>query len=188
MSPPTDVILDLYGPSFTLLTEEARSQQLNREVRNQKRHFTVRNFKIHCLKFNAAITFYSIQKYVQSSKIFYLISECSNRLCFGLRWIEVRSNQVLNNKQSIIRNSEGLRLADKRSLPCPNRLKWLATRDAIYEDIMHNAWNKEGRYFGQSYDNPGVLDSSVLIMPLVFFMHAVRTSDLPRATWLNERT
>ncbi|KAF8621287.1 hypothetical protein AX15_007886 [Amanita polypyramis BW_CC] len=66
----------------------------------------------------------------------------------------------------------GLRLADKRSLPCPNRLKWLATRDGLYEDIMHNAWNKGGRYFGQSYDDPSVLDSSVLIMPLVFFMHA----------------
>jgi GH15 family glucan-1,4-alpha-glucosidase len=30
----------------------------------------------------------------------------------------------------------GLRLADKRSLPCPNRQKWLATRDALYDEIQ----------------------------------------------------
>ncbi|KAK2464595.1 hypothetical protein APHAL10511_003384 [Amanita phalloides] len=66
----------------------------------------------------------------------------------------------------------GLRLADKRSLPCPNRLKWLATRDTLYEEIMHNAFNKQGNYFGQSYDENDLMDSSVLIMPLVFFMHA----------------
>ncbi|GAA5913488.1 hypothetical protein JCM5296_001741 [Sporobolomyces johnsonii] len=29
----------------------------------------------------------------------------------------------------------GLRLADKRLLPCPHRNKWLETRDAINEEI-----------------------------------------------------
>ncbi|TFK68879.1 glycoside hydrolase family 15 protein [Pluteus cervinus] len=66
----------------------------------------------------------------------------------------------------------GLRLAEKRSLPCPNRNKWIEARDALYEDIMHKAWNKEGRYFGQSFEETDVLDSAVLIMPLVFFMQA----------------
>jgi len=66
----------------------------------------------------------------------------------------------------------GLRLADKRSLPCPNRMKWLAARDELYEDIMENAWNKEGKFFGQSYEEKDVLDAAVLIMPLVFFMQA----------------
>ncbi|XP_006457663.1 hypothetical protein AGABI2DRAFT_181791 [Agaricus bisporus var. bisporus H97] len=66
----------------------------------------------------------------------------------------------------------GLRLADKRSLPCPNRHKWLAARDELYEEIMELAWNKEGKYFGQSYEETDVLDSAVLIMPLVFFMQA----------------
>ncbi|KAF9491594.1 glycoside hydrolase family 15 protein [Pleurotus eryngii] len=66
----------------------------------------------------------------------------------------------------------GLRLADKRSLPCPNRNQWLTARDTIYEDIMHKAWNNEGKYFGQSYEDKDVLDSAVLIMPLVFFMQA----------------
>ncbi|KDQ30187.1 glycoside hydrolase family 15 protein [Pleurotus ostreatus PC15] len=65
-----------------------------------------------------------------------------------------------------------LRLADKRSLPCPNRSRWLTARDTIYEDIMHKAWNNEGKYFGQSYEDKDVLDSAVLIMPLVFFMQA----------------
>ena len=35
------------------------------------------------------------------------------------------------------------------------------------------AWNKEGKYFGQSFEDTDVLDSAVLIMPLVFFMQAV---------------
>ena len=67
----------------------------------------------------------------------------------------------------------GLRLADKRSLPCPNRLKWLEARDELYEEIMIKAWNKEGKYFGQTYEDTSALDSCVLIMPLVFFMPAV---------------
>lgn len=70
----------------------------------------------------------------------------------------------------------GLRLADKRSLPCPNRNVWIAARDNLYEEIMDKAWNKEHKWFGQSYEDNDVLDSAVLIMPLVFFMHAVRNS------------
>jgi GH15 family glucan-1,4-alpha-glucosidase len=73
----------------------------------------------------------------------------------------------------------GLRLADKRSLPCPNRTVWLAARDSLYEEIMDKAWNKEHKFFGQSYEDNDVLDSAVLIMPLVFFMHAVRNSHSP---------
>jgi GH15 family glucan-1,4-alpha-glucosidase len=64
----------------------------------------------------------------------------------------------------------GLRLADKRSLPCPNRNEWLAARDQLYEDIMHKAWNPELQVFGQCYEETDVLDSAVLIMPLVFFI------------------
>ncbi|KAI9463813.1 glycoside hydrolase family 15 protein [Boletus coccyginus] len=64
----------------------------------------------------------------------------------------------------------GLRLADKRSLPCPNRNEWLTARDDLYEEIMHKAWNPALQAFGQSYEETDVLDSSVLIMPLVFFM------------------
>jgi GH15 family glucan-1,4-alpha-glucosidase len=38
---------------------------------------------------------------------------------------------------------------------------------------MHKAWNKDMQVFGQSYEETDVLDSSVLIMPLVFFMTPV---------------
>jgi GH15 family glucan-1,4-alpha-glucosidase len=67
----------------------------------------------------------------------------------------------------------GLRLADKRSLPCPNRLLWLSTRDTLYEEIMSKSWNTEKQHFGQSYEDNDLLDSSVLIMPLVFFIQPV---------------
>lgn len=63
----------------------------------------------------------------------------------------------------------GLRLADKRSLPCPRRMEWLAARDSLYEEIMEKAYNKELGFFGQSYEDKDVLDSSLCIMPLVFF-------------------
>ena len=36
---------------------------------------------------------------------------------------------------------------------------------------MHKAWNKDLKIFGQSYEETDVLDSSVMIMPLVFFMN-----------------
>ncbi len=54
----------------------------------------------------------------------------------------------------------GLRLADKRSLPCPNRAKWMATRDWLYEDIQNNAWNPELKFYGQSYEENDILDSA----------------------------
>ncbi|KAI9221096.1 Six-hairpin glycosidase-like protein [Blastocladiella britannica] len=66
----------------------------------------------------------------------------------------------------------GIRLAEKRVLPCPDRNLWLEMRDAIYLDVMDRGWNCEGQYFQQSYENPG-LDASVLIMPLVFFISPV---------------
>lgn len=68
-------------------------------------------------------------------------------------------------------------MADKRSLPCPKRLEWLAARDDLYEQIMAKAWHPELQFFGQSYEEPDVIDSAVLVMPLVFFMPAVRTDE-----------
>lgn len=38
---------------------------------------------------------------------------------------------------------------------------------------MVKAWNPDRKIFGQSYEDTDVLDSSVMIMPLVFFMNAV---------------
>jgi GH15 family glucan-1,4-alpha-glucosidase len=63
-----------------------------------------------------------------------------------------------------------LRLADKRCLPCPNRLKWLATRDEIMESVMEHGYNEKLKSFIQSYEHREALDSAVLIAPLVFFV------------------
>ena len=65
----------------------------------------------------------------------------------------------------------GLRLADKRSsLPCPDRFRWLEVRDSMYDEIMDKGYNKERGHFCQSYESQTVLDASILIAPLVFFV------------------
>ena len=66
----------------------------------------------------------------------------------------------------------GIRLAEKRCLPCPQREKWRDARDGLYEDIQTHGWNADKGFFSQSYDEKETLDSAVLIMPLVFFMSA----------------
>ncbi|KAI9751763.1 MAG: hypothetical protein M1835_001172, partial [Candelina submexicana] len=63
-----------------------------------------------------------------------------------------------------------LRLAGKRCFPCPHRQQWLAIRDEIYESVMANGFNEEMNCFVQSYEEQDVLDSAVLIAPLVFFI------------------
>ncbi|KAI0438098.1 Six-hairpin glycosidase-like protein [Xylaria telfairii] len=86
--------------------------------------------------------------------------------------------EVRNNKQNFVYSKimlwvafdRGLRLADKRCLPCPNRVKWLEARDNIYEEIMEKGYNVELKSFTQSYENQTMLDSSILIAPLVFFI------------------
>jgi GH15 family glucan-1,4-alpha-glucosidase len=40
---------------------------------------------------------------------------------------------------------------------------------------MNKAFNKGLKVFGQSYEETDVLDSAVLIMPLVFFIQPVRS-------------
>lgn len=52
--------------------------------------------------------------------------------------------EVRNKKQNFtyskimlwVAFDRGLRLADKRNLPCPNRAKWLEARDQLYEEVM----------------------------------------------------
>ncbi|KAH9909315.1 Six-hairpin glycosidase-like protein [Xylariomycetidae sp. FL2044] len=86
--------------------------------------------------------------------------------------------EVRNNKQHFtysqimlwVAFDRGLRLADKRCLPCPNRKKWLEARDTIYEEVMEKGYNTELGSFIQSYENTTALDSSILIAPLVFFI------------------
>ncbi|BGP55296.1 hypothetical protein JCM8202_000628 [Rhodotorula sphaerocarpa] len=63
----------------------------------------------------------------------------------------------------------GLRLAEKRSLPAPNRNAWIEARDKLYDEIQTKGYNKDKKFFAQSYENINVLDAAVLIMPLCFF-------------------
>ena len=62
----------------------------------------------------------------------------------------------------------GLRLAAKRSFPA-DRVRWLAVRDEIYEELMEKGWSPERQAFVQAYGDD-TLDASNLIMPLVFFL------------------
>ncbi|KXJ95511.1 Six-hairpin glycosidase-like protein [Microdochium bolleyi] len=86
--------------------------------------------------------------------------------------------EVRNNKQHFVYSKimlwvafdRGLRLADKRCFPCPNRARWLEARDSIYEKVMEKGYNQEMDCFVQSYENRTMLDSSILIAPLVFFI------------------
>ncbi|KAB8303249.1 hypothetical protein EYC80_004692 [Monilinia laxa] len=64
----------------------------------------------------------------------------------------------------------GIRLSEKRCLPCPNKEEWLRVRDTIYEEIMEKGYNTEMQAFVQSYESRTMLDSSILIAPLVFFI------------------
>jgi GH15 family glucan-1,4-alpha-glucosidase len=78
-----------------------------------------------------------------------------------------RRHFVYSKFMSWVAIDRGLRLADKRSFPA-DRAKWLAARDAIYEEVMEKGWDPNRRAFVQAYGS-GALDASALLMPLVFF-------------------
>lgn len=61
----------------------------------------------------------------------------------------------------------GARLAFKRSFPADHS-RWLACRDALYEEILSKAWSEKRQAFTQSYGSEA-LDAAVLMMPMVFF-------------------
>ncbi|RIL07986.1 MAG: glucoamylase [Proteobacteria bacterium] len=75
---------------------------------------------------------------------------------------------VYSKFMSWVALDRGLRLAAKRALPA-DHARWLATRDAIYEQVMRCGWNAERNSFVQSYGETA-LDASALLMPLTFFM------------------
>ncbi|KAL5386129.1 hypothetical protein PMIN02_008594 [Paraphaeosphaeria minitans] len=86
--------------------------------------------------------------------------------------------EVRNAKQNFVYSKimlwvavdRALRLAEKRCFPCPQRQEWYRVRDAIMEEVMEKGYNKELGAFIQSYEANDVLDSAVLIAPLVFFV------------------
>jgi GH15 family glucan-1,4-alpha-glucosidase len=84
---------------------------------------------------------------------------------------EVRGGQkqfVYSKLMCWVALDRALRLAHKRSFPA-DRARWLACRDAIYEEVMQRGWSADREAFVQHYDSDA-LDASTLIMPLVFFM------------------
>jgi len=60
------------------------------------------------------------------------------------------------------------RISRQRGLPAGDG-RWVAERDAIYEEIMEKGWNPEKNSFVQYYGSD-VLDASLLMMPLVKFV------------------
>jgi GH15 family glucan-1,4-alpha-glucosidase len=84
---------------------------------------------------------------------------------------EVRGGQqhfVYSKLMCWVAVDRGLRLADKRSFPA-DRERWVAVRDAIYEEIMQRGWSPQRQAFAQRYDSD-TLDAANLTMPLVFFV------------------
>jgi GH15 family glucan-1,4-alpha-glucosidase len=61
-----------------------------------------------------------------------------------------------------------IRVARQRGLPA-DLVKWMAARDAIYNQIMEKGWSEERGAFIQSYETD-VLDAANLLMPLVKFV------------------
>ncbi|MCY4415376.1 MAG: glycoside hydrolase family 15 protein [Chloroflexi bacterium] len=79
-----------------------------------------------------------------------------------------RQHFVYSKLMCWVMMDRAVKMADLRSFPS-ERLKWMATRDEIYEDILANGWNEDRQAFVQHYGSDS-LDASNLIMPLVFFM------------------
>jgi GH15 family glucan-1,4-alpha-glucosidase len=65
----------------------------------------------------------------------------------------------------------GVRLADKRSFPA-DHARWLAERDALYQELMSYGWSEGRGAFAQHYASDR-LDAANLLMPLVFFVSPV---------------
>lgn len=82
--------------------------------------------------------------------------------CLRFREVRGETKHFLYSKVMMwVALDRGLRLADKRVLPCPNRMKWLETRDKLYEEIQEKGWNSEKKFFSQSYEMKESLDSAV---------------------------
>src|SRR5215472_17118050 len=64
-----------------------------------------------------------------------------------------------------------IKLAEKNGRPA-NIAKWVAARDAIYNQIMSRGWNDKVKAFTQHYSTE-VLDSSLLLMPIEGFISPV---------------
>ena len=79
-----------------------------------------------------------------------------------------RQHFVYSKLMCWVMMDRAIKIAELRSFPS-ERLRWMATRDEIYEEILTKGWSDERQAFVQHYGSDS-LDASNLIMPLVFFM------------------
>jgi GH15 family glucan-1,4-alpha-glucosidase len=79
-----------------------------------------------------------------------------------------RRNFVYSKVMCWVAVDRAIRLATKRSFPADWQ-HWFKTRDRIYEAVMKRGWSEKRKAFVQSYERDA-LDSSLLLMPLIFFV------------------
>jgi GH15 family glucan-1,4-alpha-glucosidase len=82
-----------------------------------------------------------------------------------------RKNFTYGRFQSWIALDRAIKIADRHGRPA-NRAKWADQRDAIYKQIIGRGWNSTAKAFTQHYDS-GLLDSSLLLMPLEGFISPI---------------
>jgi pentatricopeptide repeat protein len=63
-----------------------------------------------------------------------------------------------------------IRMAERAGRPA-NAARWIVERDHLYQQVMNHGWNRETGAFAQYYGT-GVVDSSLLLMPIEGFIDA----------------
>jgi GH15 family glucan-1,4-alpha-glucosidase len=79
-----------------------------------------------------------------------------------------RKDFTYSRVMSWVALERAIRMARQRGLPS-DLVRWMDSRDAIYNQIMDRGWNPERGAFVQHYGSR-VLDASLLLMPLVKFI------------------
>ena len=79
-----------------------------------------------------------------------------------------RKNFTYGRMQCWVALDRAVRLAEQRGRP-GDVTRWRRERDAIYEQVMARGWHEGRQAFVQHYDTD-VLDSSLLMMPLMGFV------------------
>ena len=79
-----------------------------------------------------------------------------------------RQHFTYSRLMSWVAIERAVRIARQRGLPA-DIVRWMQVRDQIFEQVMTRGWHADRGAFVQHYDTD-VLDSSILLMPLVKFI------------------
>jgi GH15 family glucan-1,4-alpha-glucosidase len=79
-----------------------------------------------------------------------------------------RHDFTFSRLMSWVAIERAVRVARQRGLPA-DLVTWMRHRDDVYNQIMERGWNEQRQAFVQHYGSD-VLDSSILLMPLVKFI------------------